>query len=302
MNQAGAHLEEHRSALWGLCYRMTGCAADADELVQETFTRALAAPPARVDEPWRPWLVTVALNLSRDVLRRRKARGYVGPWLPAPVPDEPAHEEGAEARYGAAEGASYAYLLALEALTPLQRGAVILREVFDYSVREAARALEVSEGALKVVHLRARRALARHAARRGAAPAAPPQVALDAMGRFFAGVASGDLRAIEQLLREDVVMHNDGAGEFFAARIPVVGRARVARFLFNGATRHAFSETRALSCNGCPALFTSYADPRPGEPPRALTLFFFDEEGRIAQLFGIVASRKLRAIIGYDAR
>src|SRR5262245_64359890 len=78
-------LEPHRRHLWGLCYRMTGNAADADELVQETFIRAMEHPPARTDEPWRPWLVRVAVNLGRDLLRCRKRRPYTGPWLPSPI-------------------------------------------------------------------------------------------------------------------------------------------------------------------------------------------------------------------------
>lgn len=76
---------EHRTFLWGLCYRLTGSAADADDLVQETFIRAMERLPARLDEPWRPWLVRVAINLGRDLLRRRKRRAYVGPWLPSPI-------------------------------------------------------------------------------------------------------------------------------------------------------------------------------------------------------------------------
>src|SRR5438552_11485670 len=75
----------HERFLWGLCYRLTGNAADADDLVQETFVRALERPPARTDVPWRPWLVRVAVNLGRDLLRRRRRAGYVGPWLPAPI-------------------------------------------------------------------------------------------------------------------------------------------------------------------------------------------------------------------------
>src|SRR6185295_12271247 len=74
-----------RRFLWGLCYRLTGSAADADDLVQETFVRAMERPPPRTDEPARPWLVRVATNLGRDLLRRRKRRGYVGPWLPSPI-------------------------------------------------------------------------------------------------------------------------------------------------------------------------------------------------------------------------
>src|SRR5215813_13306039 len=76
---------EHRPFLWSLCYRLCGDAADAEDLVQETFVRALQHPPRRTDVPWRPWLVKVALNLGRDLLRRRRRRGYVGPWLPSPI-------------------------------------------------------------------------------------------------------------------------------------------------------------------------------------------------------------------------
>ncbi|MEJ7733591.1 MAG: sigma-70 family RNA polymerase sigma factor [Polyangiaceae bacterium] len=97
---------EHRRFLWGLCYRMSGSAADADDLVQDTLLRAMERPPERGDEPMRPWLTRVAMNLCRDHLRRRKRRGYVGPWLPSPVElaeDEPpawevAGEGGTEGR------------------------------------------------------------------------------------------------------------------------------------------------------------------------------------------------------------
>ena len=81
-------LETDRRLLWGLCYRMTGNAADADDLVQETFVRAIEKPPLRTDQPMRPWLIRVAINLSRDLLRRRRRNGYVGPWLPSPVPTD----------------------------------------------------------------------------------------------------------------------------------------------------------------------------------------------------------------------
>src|SRR5262249_8300206 len=139
--------EEHRRFLWGLCYRMTGSAADADDLVQDTFVRAMEHPPRRLDEALRPWLGKVALNLSRDLLRRRKRRDYTGPWLPSPidpsrdqrnVSDEPpAHDPHAlEGRYELLESVSFAFLVALEALTPTQRAVLLLRDVFDYSVHE----------------------------------------------------------------------------------------------------------------------------------------------------------------------
>src|SRR6185369_1793492 len=120
--------ETNRGFLWGLCYRMTGNSADADDIVQETFVRTLKSPPPRTDEPLRPWLVRVAINLSRDYLRRRKKQDYVGTWLPSPIPteEEPLGsyepeanpDESPAARYDMIESVTFAYLLALEALTP----------------------------------------------------------------------------------------------------------------------------------------------------------------------------------------
>src|SRR5207247_2771327 len=88
---------DHRRFLWGLCYRMLGSAADAEDVVQDTFVRAMERPPRDLAQPVRPWLVKVALNLSRDALRRRRRREYVGPWLPSPIDTHddsapPAHE------------------------------------------------------------------------------------------------------------------------------------------------------------------------------------------------------------------
>src|SRR5436190_13607733 len=126
---------------------MTGNAADADDIVQDTFVRALEKRATDMEAPLRPWLINVAMNLSRDQLRRRRRREYFGPWLPAPVLtegndgsalDRPVMESTPARRYDIMESVSMAFLLALEALTPAQRAVLILRDVFDYSTNETA--------------------------------------------------------------------------------------------------------------------------------------------------------------------
>ena len=167
----------HRRLLWGLCYRLTGSSADADDLVQETFVRAMERPPEHADVPWRPWLVRVATNLALDLLRYRRRRAYVGPWLPAPIEtgDEaspPSYElvvderTTTEGRYDLVESVSFAFLLALEALAPKQRAVLLLRDVFDFTVAETADALGLTPENVKTTHHRARRAMAAYDRRR----------------------------------------------------------------------------------------------------------------------------------------
>lgn len=304
MTRAASDLEPHRRHLFGVCYRMTGVAADAEDLVQQTFARALESPPERTVS-LRPWLTRVAVNLARDQLRARKRRGYVGPFLPSPIaldelgleaddePLVPAHEPHGEARYELLESVSFAFLLALEALTPTQRAVLILRDVFDYSVRETAQALSLSEANVKVTHHRARSAMARYDEdRRG--PRAPKEVARLALQAFVGAIASQDVEAIEKLLRADCVTLNDGGGEFFAARSPVVGAAKVALFHKKIAAHGAIlTGLRVVELNGDPALVLEY---QPGDA-RLATLSVLrvevDADGRIAEVHGILASRKL---------
>ncbi len=107
--------------LWGLCYRLTGVAADADELVQETFVRALEHAPDAGDDERRRWLVRVATNLGLDHLRERRRRSYIGAWLPSPVETSQPSDATVDAQYERREAVSYAFLIALEQLQPKAR-------------------------------------------------------------------------------------------------------------------------------------------------------------------------------------
>jgi len=297
---------EHRRFLWGLCYRLTGSAADADDLVQETFVRAIARPPARTDEPWRPWLVRVAVNLGRDLLRRRRRTRYVGPWLPSPIetgdeaaPPPSVEPVSTEGRYDLLESVSYAFLVALEALTPLQRAVLLLRDVFDYTVAETADALGVSEANVKTTLHRARGRMAAYDRARTVPTRALQERTRTALERFVGALAAADLPALESLLAESVRAVSDGAGEFHAARVPILGRARVARFHWNIARRRTAAtppEVELRMLNGLPALIVRMTDRARGEAAEFVIRADVDGEGQIVALHSILATRKLTAI------
>lgn len=300
----------HERLLWGLGYRMTGCAADADDIVQETFVRALQHPPEDTTQPWRPWLVQVAMNLGRDALRRRRRRGYVGPWLPSPiaVEEEPPAVEATladgrttEGRYDLLESVSFAFLLALEALTPQQRAVLLLRDVFDYSVSDTAAALSLSEANVKTTHHRARRAMAAYDREQR-----PPLRGLAAATRamldqFVAALASGKASAVEELLAGAARAINDGGGEFRSGRVPVVGAARVARFYTKITAGRPVQALGIQTLNGQPALVVELAPGRPGWATRSVLLLDLDATDRIRTLYTVLATRKLTAVQFPDA-
>lgn len=304
--------KEHERFLWGLCYRMTGNAADADDLVQETFMRAMSKPPARIDEPLRPWLVRVAMNLSRDLLRRRKRQAYEGPWLPSPIEtgDEasPVAREAADewanpaARYDLLESVSFAFLLALEALTPAQRAVLLLRDVFDYSVNETAEVLLMTESNVKTTHHRARQAMNRYD-QSCVVPSSTRQAQTRrAMEAFLACLSRHDVAGIESLLAVDVRQLSDGGGEYAAARLPVVGREKVALFNSRIARQRESAEMKFAwrMFNGTPAVVFEFADAAETHAPRVLMLCELDGEGRINRLYNVLATRKLTAVRPVD--
>jgi RNA polymerase sigma-70 factor (ECF subfamily) len=296
---------DERRFVWSLCYRMTGSAADADDLTQETFLRAIERPPARTDLAWRPWLVRVAMNLARDALRRRRRFAQRQPWLPSPIEtgDEsapPAYElppesgSPTEGRYELLESVSFAFLLALEALTPGQRAVLLLRDVFDYSVRETADALGMNEPAVKTAHHRACRAMAGYDRERCVPTAARQARTGDALWRFMTALQADDVPALEALLAEGV--RSISAGSDAAAHNVVKGRHRVLR-LMRGLMRHLGSSTSvARMVNGLPALMIDFRRTGPRYAPRGVLRVDVDAEGRITAIHTVLASCKLTAV------
>jgi RNA polymerase sigma-70 factor (ECF subfamily) len=296
-----ADLEEHRGFLRALAYRMTGTVGDADDVVQEAFARTLAHPPADLARPLRPWLVRVTMNIARDQLRRRRRQGYVGPWLPGVVDDAGLDVdvqgalavESTEERYSRRESVTFAFLLALELLTPLQRAVLVLREVFDFSGRETAAALGISEDNVKTTLSRAKKAVrayddVRVLEDRSAAEG-------EALQKFVMALASDDVDGVLAILREDVVGWSDGGGVFHAAKIALRGREKVMT-VYRNLTRlgGADVDVAFVVVNGSPGLLIS---PR-GErhvaiAPRTLMRVDVDDDGRIRALYSVLAPSKL---------
>ncbi len=274
---------------------MTGVAADADELVQETFLRLLESPPADTSRELMPWLRRVAVNASLDLLRRRQLRGYAGDWLPSPVDTEALPDEALSpsARYGQRESLSYAFLIALEALSPQQRAVLILRDVLDYSVRETAEALVLSEPNVKTTHHRARAALEGYEAERGAPDPAREGVARAAMLRLFACIALGDAQAVEQLLADSIAAVHDSNGEFFAAGRPMFSAHRVARFFVRLSPKLRLLGIQSGMFNGLPGIVAHVVPYAERVAPVTVSLFEADPAGRIVRAYAVLAQRKI---------
>jgi RNA polymerase sigma factor (sigma-70 family) len=287
---------EHVSTVRALAYRMTGSVADAEEIAQETFTRAL--DPPRGTMLGRNWLLEVAANLARDRLRRRKRTVYVGPWLPEATEAEadPGTAD-PERRYGLRESASFAFLLALEPLTSRQRAVLLLRDVFDLSVEETAATLRMGVGAVRVMHHRARAALAGYDEQRSLGTRERLGLVRGALERLAVAVASGDPARVETVLAEHATLHADGAGRFGAVRQIIRGAKAIARVALFGEQRLAGYRTgQSLreNINGAPALVVE-SRPPPGVDvaPRVVLTCDVDAVGRITTLYVLAAPEKV---------
>jgi RNA polymerase sigma-70 factor (ECF subfamily) len=285
-----------RKRLWGLAYRLTGSAEDAEDVVQEAFARLVAEPPAAPVAELGPWLARVATNLGIDALRRRKRRAYIGPWLPAPLEEaEPSESLDPEARYGLAESATYAFLVALEALGPRQRAVLLLRDVLGHSARETAELIGASEGGVRVLHLRARRALEAYDEARCIPTPELRERHREALQRFLDCLNAQDARGLEALLAESVHTVTDADGEYTALAKPLVGRAPVARlYLMAAQHRQAGGTTTEIRLvNGLPAALVTLLAPVRNQAPRSLLRCELDDAGRIRLVQAILAPRKL---------
>jgi RNA polymerase sigma-70 factor (ECF subfamily) len=298
MSNPAANFEPHRRRLRGLAYRMLGSMADAEDAVQETYLRWHGADRDKVSDPGA-FLMTTTARICLDMLTSARARReeYVGPWLPEPVLDAAALAP--DSRTELAEDLSIALLLTLDRLSPLERAAFLLHDVFDFSFGEVAAALERSEAACRQLASRAR-AHVRAARPRGTA-AAPPAASsqVDAkhaqlMSAFAAATQSGDLDRLTEMLASDVRIVTDGGGKVRSALEVIEGAERAARFLVEvtrkrpGAWWRDDFTVRFATINGLPGVIVD-------APAGAVQTTAFEIEGdRILALYIVRNPDKLR--------
>jgi RNA polymerase sigma-70 factor (TIGR02957 family) len=221
-------LEELRPAAFAIGYRMLGSVAEAEDVVQEALLKVHAALERgeRIESP-RAYVATVATRLAIDQLRSARVRRetYAGEWLPEPLVADSTADPAREAEL--ADSLSLAFLVLLESLSPEQRAALLLRDVFDYDYAEIAEIVGKSEDNARQLATRARRHVDEGRPRFEASRQQREELARS----FFAAAQEGELDALEKLLADDVVLHGDGGGKVPALARSLHGRQRVARTL-----------------------------------------------------------------------
>ncbi|QMW22271.1 sigma-70 family RNA polymerase sigma factor [Sandaracinobacteroides saxicola] len=264
--------------LFALAYRITGSVADAEDSVQDAALAWLQVDPAVVANA-EAWLVRTATNAAIDRLRARRRRPYPGPWLPEPAPGE----TGGDTPELAAS-LRLAFMLMLERLTPAQRVALLLHDVFDLPHDEVAAILGSSPAAARQHLARARRAIADERPRFAVAPG--EEVAL--MQRFAAAVTRADPVGLVATLAEDVRLVSDGGGKALAARNVIHGATAVTRLLLGLSAKNADAdEWRPMLWNDAPAI----AIVREGVLD---SLWSVDSDGRrITAIYGLRNPEKL---------
>ena len=274
---------ELRPTLFGVAYRMLGSAAEAEDVLQDAFVRWQAVEE-KVDSP-KGFLTSVVVRLCIDQARSARVRreAYVGQWLPEPVSTEPDPARAAEL----ADSLSLAFLVLLEELSPAERAAFILREIFSYPYADTAELLGRSEAACRQLVSRASRQIGdrrRHFD-------SDRREGQDLAARFAGACATGDVSGLLELLAPDVVIWSDGGGKARAAPRPVFGARRATRFLVNVAKRlPAGVDVRLATLNGQPGIVID----ENGEPASAIVLDVLG--GSICGVWIVANPDKLRAL------
>jgi len=288
MSDATAVFEEHRSILIGAAYRILGSRSDAEDVVQEAWIRWADVDHETIDEP-RAFLLTVTSRLALNRVRQLASRkeSYVGPWLPEPVATD-VHGDGAQAAQLADE-VSMAMLIVLESLSPLERAAFVLTEVFGMSAPEVGEALDRNPAAVRQLVHRARSHVQARQPRQAVDEARHREVT----ERFLAAAVGGDIETLMELLAPDVVLVTDGGGLKQAALRPIHGADKVVRFLVGVSSKPDFEQAwfELRTVNGELTVVALNSD-------GVDSVFFFtvEDSGRVSAIHSIRNPEKLGAL------
>lgn len=291
MNDLTDAFEKSRRRLFGLAYRMLQSAADAEDIVEETYLRAQTAAADDLRSP-ESFFVTIATRLCLDQLKSARAKrlAYVGSWLPEPIADidglSPAHA------VEHADDLSFALLMTLEKLSPPERAAFLLHDVFGEPFQDIAKTLDKSEASCRQLATRARRSV------RQASPAR--KVAAEThrilLAGFIEAIASGDPQKLSTLLAADAVAWSDGGGAKRAALNPIFGADKIARYFTGIAAKAArlgvVADLRDGTINGAPAIFLFRGD------QLDQTLSIATDGVLITAVYVVSNPEKLRAVTG----
>jgi RNA polymerase sigma-70 factor (TIGR02957 family) len=271
----------HRNLLFTVAYEMLGSAADAEDVLQETWLRWADVVHDEVRDV-RAYLVRITTRLALNRLRTlgRQRETYVGPWLPEPLLTAPDVAEDVEL----AESVSTAMLLVLETLTPTERAVFVLREVFDLGYDEIAAAVDKSPAAVRQIAHRARS----HVEARRPRVDVSQEETRRVLATFQAAVETGDLQRLLDVLAPDVVMLSDGGGVKQAALRPIVGADKVLRWFLGVAGRAPGPvAVEEVQVNGAPGLRLTAG----GELDTVAS--FKVEDGKVAALYLVRNPHKL---------
>ncbi|GAA2207461.1 RNA polymerase sigma-70 factor [Nonomuraea monospora] len=274
----------HRNLLFTVAYEMLGSAADAEDVLQETWLRWMKVDLEQVHDR-RAYLVRIVTRRALDRLRsvKRRREEYIGPWLPEPLLTAPDVAEDAEL----AESVSMALMLVLETLAPTERAVFVLREVFDVGYDEIAAAVGKNPAAVRQIAHRARR----HVDARRPREVVAPDVVRAALQSFRRAFETGDLQGLLDVLAPEVVLISDGGGVKQAAPRPIAGAGKVARFIVGGLGKAQVTLTgEPTLVNGGPALVLRVNGEIDGVIAASV------EDGRIAGLYYVRNPYKLTRI------
>jgi len=283
-------LDEHRPLLFAIAYRMLSTVSDAEDMVQETYLRwrRALATGEMIANP-KGWLTTTVTHLCIDQLRSARARHeeYIGPWLPEPIVTGPAADpaEGV----ALAESLSLAFLTVLERLNPVERAIFLLHDVFGYEFAEIAPIVEREAANCRQIARRARASIQRARPRFPLQPGERERLTRE----FMRACTVGDLPALVATLADDITVWSDGGGRVQAARKPVRGAEKAARFLLHivaDGAAHGVTFT-ATTVNGQPGVLI-------GAPDGPYGVVALDiAAGRIREIDIVVNPEKLRHLL-----